>query len=272
MNMVRVLSVLVLMLVFISAPQIGLFAELQPVVASTTAEQLFDMMEKRTEKINSIRVNVRLQNNIHTKKCCLTILNPDKFLIEFDDASIQAVFNGQKLWLKIDELKEVFYHFANESLVFSYVPLLNPARVFSNLTRKGLFALFKVSMVGQEKENTTGRTFYTLKFVPKMRTVFKEVFSIGHYIMVFSDENYLPVKVFEYDPDGNERGRLIVDQYFVNEQIPAERFDFIPPPDFVLVPFSVVFAQKLEECSQYLVNKIGEAAENMKKSILDWGW
>lgn len=242
-------------------------------LASATADTMFDMMEKRTEKINSIRVEVLLKNNLHSKNCKLLIMNPNKFAIEFDDASIQTFFDGSKLWLKIAELKEVFYHFSDSNSSFlSYIPLFNPTKIFTNLTRKSLFSLFNVTLTDQQKSSNNNFNFYTLKFVPKMKSVFKEVFSIGHYLMIFSDENYLPVEVIEFDPDGNERGRLIVKQYFINESIPASSFEFTPPPDYTLVPLSVVFAQKLEECGNYILNRIGEAASSMKNTILDWGF
>jgi outer membrane lipoprotein-sorting protein len=242
-------------------------------VATITADTLFDQMEKKTGAINSIRVDVLLENNLHRKNCRLLIMNPDKFAIEFDDSSIQAVFNGKKLWLKIAEIKEVFYHFADsDSSLLSYIPLFNPAKIFTNLTRKSLFSLFNVTLIKQEKDAEGKITFYTLKFVPKMKSVFKEVFSIGHYLMIFSDETYLPVRVVEFDPKGDERGRLTVIKYHLNEDIPAQNFEYTPPPGYTLIPFTVVFAQKLEECGKFLVNKIEEAAKKMKKTILDWGF
>lgn len=240
-------------------------------IASPTAASLFDMMEKRTEKINSIKVEVLLQNSLHSKNCSLSIVNPDKFSIEFDDGSIQTFFNGKKLWLKIAELKEVFYHFsASEGSIWSYMPLFSPKKIFTNLTRNTLFSLFNIELKGVRKVGEN--TIYTLKFSPKMRTVFKEVFSVGHYLMDFSDDTYLPTQVVEFDASGEERGRLIVKKYHINSVIPPENFDFTPPPGYSLVPFSVVFAQKLEECGKFLVKKIGEAAKNMKRTILDWGF
>lgn len=242
-------------------------------VASATANSLFDLMEKRTESITSIRVDVVLENKLHKKNCRLLIMNPDKFAIEFDDSSIQAVFNGKKLWLKIAELKEVFYHFSDSnSSILSYIPLFNPAKIFTNLTRKSLFSLFYVSLIEQKTDPAGGKTFYTLKFVPKLKTIFKEVFSIGYYQMIFSDETYLPVEVIEYDPLGNERGRLQVKKYHLNEKIPAASFEFTPPPGYAMVPFTVVFAQKIEQYGDYLANKIGEAAKKMKQTILDWSF
>ncbi|MDN5279102.1 MAG: hypothetical protein PWR01_3067 [Clostridiales bacterium] len=242
-------------------------------IATASVDGLFDLMEKRTEKIDSLKVDVVLENTLHKKNCCLSIMNPDKFAIEFDDASIQAFFDGKKLWLKIAELKEVFYHFSDaDNSWWSYVPLFSPRKIFTNLTRKTLFTLFNIELVEALKDTGSGHTIYTLKFIPKMRSVFREVFSVGHYLMLFSDETCLPIKVLEFDPDGNERGKLTVIKYYINTPIPAENFEFTPPPGYTLVPFSVVFAQKLEECGKFLVNKIGEAAANMKKTILDWGF
>ncbi len=260
---------ILLILLLIFACRVPLPAQ----IATTTADMLFDQMEKKTGTINSIRVEVLLENNLHTKNCRLLIMNPDKFAIEFDDSSIQAVFNGKKLWLKIAGIKEVFYHFADsDTSLLSYIPLFNPAKIFTNLTRKSLFSLFNVTLIKQEKDKEGKNTLYTLKFVPKMKSIFKEVFCIGHYLMIFSDETYLPVKVVEFDPQGNERGRLSVIEYHLNEKIPEQNFEFTPPPGYTLVPFTVVFAQKLEECGNYLVNKIEEAAKKMKKTMLDWSF
>lgn len=235
--------------------------------------QLFDLMEKQTAKINSIKVEVILKNVLHEKKCSLSIMSPDKFSIEFDDASIEVFFNGSKLWLKIAEIKEVFYHFADaDKSWWSYVSFFNPKRIFTNLTRKTLFSLFKIKLIKTNKSEDKKITYYLLKFTPKMKTVFREVFDVGYYNLRFSDLNYLPDQVIEYDSKGDERGRLNVVKYQINTPIPASKFDFTPPPDYSLVPLSVVFAQKLEECGNLLIKKIKNSATKMKDAVLNWGF
>jgi outer membrane lipoprotein-sorting protein len=238
-----------------------------------SVDTLFDRMEKRTETITSLEVDVVLKNSLHHKNCRLTIMSPDKFAIEFDDSSIEAFFNGKKLWLKIEEIKEVFYHFSDSGSVFlRYIPIFNPKKIFTNLTRRTLSTLFKVELVTSEKTPDQKYTLYTLKFTPKMKSIFKQVFSVGHYHMIFSNKDYLPVRVLEFDPKGNERGRLDVVEYRLNVKLPEKRFEFVPPPGYNLIPISVIFAQKLEECGKLFINRIGEAAKNMKNSILDWSF
>jgi outer membrane lipoprotein-sorting protein len=238
-----------------------------------SVKRIFDMMEKRTDKIDTLVVDVVLKNELHHKNCSLSIKSPDKFAIEFDDASIQAFFNGKKLWLKIAEIKEVFYHFTDSnSFILSYIPLFNPAKIFTNLTRTTLLSLFDVELVETNMAENKKNQLFTLKFTPKMKAVFKEVFSVGHYYMIFSDEDYLPVRVIEFNPEGLERGRLDVVKYRLNISLSSEHFEFVPPPGYALIPLKVVFAQKLEEVGKFFVNKIGEAAGKMKDTILDWGF
>ncbi|MDD3001825.1 MAG: hypothetical protein PHF29_08740, partial [Candidatus Riflebacteria bacterium] len=67
-------------------------------------------MEKKTETINSVSVDVELTNDKEIKNAKLLIKNPDKFAIEFSDGSYKVYFNGTKLWIYIKELNEVFYH------------------------------------------------------------------------------------------------------------------------------------------------------------------
>ncbi|MGM0598593.1 MAG: LolA family protein [Candidatus Rifleibacteriota bacterium] len=237
------------------------------------AERLFDLMEKQTAKIKSIRVDVLLENVLHKKKCSLSIMSPDKFAIEFDDSSIEVFFNGSKLWLKIAEIKEVFYHFAApDNSWWSYVSFFNPRNIFTNLTRKTLFTLFKIKLIKTFKSEDEKKTYYILKFTPKMKTVFREVFEVGYYNLRFSDSNYLPDQVIEFDSEGDERGRLNVIQYKINIPIPAKRFEFTPPPDYSLVPLSVVFAQKLEECGNLIIKKFQNSASSMKDAVLNWGF
>ncbi len=235
-------------------------------------EDLFDKMEKNTDNIQAMSALVELKNSAASKQVTLSVKNPDKFAIVFADSTVSAHFNGQRLWIHVKTINEVFYHFA-DSQVFSasYFSLINPKKIFTNLTRKTLFSLFNISPVSQEKDKD-GSTLFTMKFVPRMKSVFKQIFNVGYYVMVFSDKNYLPVVVVEFDQSDKERGRLIVLEYRLNQEIADEEFNFVPPEGVVMVPITVVLAQKIEEYARSVVDRIGQAAESLKRSLLDWSF
>ncbi|NLF98394.1 MAG: hypothetical protein GX569_16805, partial [Candidatus Riflebacteria bacterium] len=125
-----------------------------PVMASDksmTAESLFDIMEKRSEKINAMSARVELSNEHASKIVTLSIKNPDKFAIEFDDGSVMAFFNGQNLWIYVKVINEVFYHFSeSQGFMASYTSWFSPKKIFTSLTRKTLFSLFEVSLIKSE--------------------------------------------------------------------------------------------------------------------------
>ena len=243
-----------------------------------SAKTLFNTMEARTEKIDSIEVNVELCNSLFKKEVKLLIKGPDKFAIDFKDGSIKTYFNGKNLWIYIESIKEAFYHSsASEKSYFSYWSWFKPARIFTNLTRKTLFTLFDVTLVKQHQTkelNKHGKPIveYTLKFVPKIRSVFKQVFGVGHYHMTFSSKNYLPVSVEEFCPKGKSRGKLTVKSYLINEKIDDKKFEFKAPPGTTLVPISVVLAQKLEECGKFITEKLTNAAKKMKNKFMNWSF
>jgi len=250
---------------------IGLF----PAVAddkSMTAEKLFDAMEKRSEKVNAMSARVELSNQSASKIVTLSIKNPDKFAIEFDDGSVMAFFNGQNLWIYVKVINEVFYHFSeSQGFMASYFNWFSPKKLFTSLTRKTLFSLFEVSLIKSESRDDSV-TFYTLKFVPKMKSVFKTVFEVGHYQMVFSTSNYLPVEVVEFDDKGKERGRLKVIEYRLNDLLPDSYFDYQPPVSAAMVPITVVIAQKIEESATAIVDRLREAAGKITDSIWNWSF
>lgn len=240
--------------------------------ASFSAEVLFDKMEKNTDNYQAMSALVELTNAADSRRVTLSIKNPDKFAIVFADASVRACFNGQRLWVYVRAINEVFYHFSDtQSFASSYFSLINPKKIFTNLTRKTLFSLFSVTPLNQSKQSD-GTTLFRLKFVPRMKSVFKQIFDVGHYEMAFSDRNYLPAEVVEFDQKGKERGRLQVIEYRLNEQIADAEFDFEPPEGVVMVPITVVLAQKIEEYARSVVEKIGQAAESFKRSLLDWSF
>jgi outer membrane lipoprotein-sorting protein len=243
-----------------------------------SAETLFNTMEARTEKIDSIEVDVRLSNSLCEKEVSLLIKGPNKFAINFKDGSIKTYFNGKNLWIYIASINEAFYHSSTaKKSYFSYFSWFKPAKIFTNLTRKTLFTLFKVTLVNQVKTkeiNKFGKPFseYTLKFDPKIKSVFKQVFGVGHYHMTFSSKNYLPVSVEEFSPKGHSRGKLIVKSYKINQKIDDKEFEFKAPPGTTLVPISVVLAQKLEECGKFITEKLTNAAEEMKNKFMNWSF
>ncbi len=241
-------------------------------VASFTAEGLFDKMEQRSEKITAMSARVVMQNAADSKEVTLSIKNPDKFSIIFADGSVKVSFNGQKLWIYVVSINEVFYHFSESGgFISSYFSWFNPKKLFTNLTRKTLFSFFNIEPVRSELLPDGERLFH-LRFNPRMESVFRSVFDIGYYEMVFSDRTYLPAKVIEFDQKGNERGQLRVLEYKLNEEIANESFDFKVPEGAVMVPVTVVLAQKLEEYARAIMGRLGEVADDMKNRILNWSF
>ena len=239
---------------------------------SMTVESLFDIMEKRTEKINAMSARVELSNKHASKIVTLSIKNPDKFAIEFDDGSVMAFFNGQNLWIYVKVINEVFYHFSeSQGFMASYTSWFSPKKMFTSLTRKTLFSLFEVSLLKSENRGDSF-TYYWLKFVPKMKSVFKTVFEVGHYHMIFSTSNYLPVEVVEFDDKGKERGRLKVIEYKLNDLLPDSYFDYIPPESAAMVPITVVLAQKIEESAKAIVERLREAAGKLTDRLWNWSF
>ncbi len=243
----------------------------EPETASFTAEALFDNMEKRTEKITAMAAEVTMQNSDASKKVTLSIKNPDKFSIVFADESVRVFFNGQKLWIYVASIREVFYHFSETGSFASYFSWFNPKKLFTNLTRTTLFSFFRIEPLKCEVL-PSGETMYYLRFNPKMEAVFRNVFDIGFYDMVFSSSNYLPATVVEYNQQGEERGRLQVLEYRLNEDIPDSSFDFTVPEGAGMVPITVVLAQKLEECARAIIGRLGNVADDMKNRILNWSF
>jgi hypothetical protein len=105
-----------------------------------------------------------------------------------------------------------------------------------------------------------------------MQSVFKNVFEVGHYHMVFSTRNYLPVEVVEFDSAGKERGRLLVLEYRLNEMLPDSYFDFNPPESASMVPVSVILAQKIEQSASVIVDRLKDAANKIKNTLWDWSF
>lgn len=239
---------------------------------SVTVETLFDTMEKSSEKIEAISARVELSNRVAGKIVTLSIKNPDKFAIEFDDGSVMAFFNGQNLWVYVKVINEVFYHFSEaQGFLASYYNWFSPKKLFTSLTRKTLFSLFNITLIKTETVSD-GYTNYWLKFTPRMQSVFKTVFEVGYYQMIFSTSNYLPIEVREFDHNGMERGRLLVLEYKLNNFLPDSYFDYTPPESASMVPITVVLAQKLEQSTALIVDKLKAAASRIKDSLWNWSF
>lgn len=249
-----------------------IFPALAGAAEPMTVEKLFDTMEKRSEKIDAMLSRVELSNQHASKTVTLSVKNPDKFAIEFDDGSIVAFFNGQNLWIYVQTINEVFYHFSeSQGFLSSYLGWFSPRKIFTSLTRKTLFSLFDITLIGSEI-GADSTLSYRLKFVPKMKSVFKTMFDVGHYHMVFSTSNYLPTEVVEFKPGGGERGRLRVIEYRLNELLPDSYFDYQPPESATMVPITVIIAQKLEDSAAQLVDRLKNAAGRLKDSLWNWSF
>lgn len=246
-----------------------------PLPASFTSNMLFDRMEKKSESITAIESNVELYDKISTSSVILRVKSPDKFSITFTDGSSSVYFNGKKLWIYIKNLNECFYHFSDSSPLldkwYFITSMFDPKKLFVNLTRNTLSALFVIESVKREKM-PDGDYHYYLKLTPKLKGIFKEVFELGYYEAVFSEKLYLPVKVFEYDTNGVLKSSLTVKSYKMNENVPDEMFEYQNTTDAVLMPISIVIMQKFEQYKDTVMKKLEDAKNSLKNSILNWSF
>lgn len=267
-------------------PVIGLTAELSvetttqidfqsPLPASFTSEQLFDRMEKKSETIEAIISEVELYDNICTSTVTLRVKSPDKFSITFSDGSSSIFFNGMNLWVYIKQLNECFYYYPDNLSMFDKwtfaLSLFNPKKVFMDLTRNSLNALFEIKAVKREKKSD-GDYHYYLRFTPKLKNIFILVFELGYYEAVFSEKIYLPVKVMEYDDNNCLRSILTVKSYKMNEDIQDKVFEFENTTNARLVPIGTVVRQKFEDYKDKLMEKLDNAANSVKRNLFNWGF
>ena len=246
-----------------------------PLPASFTADMLFDRMEKKSETINAIESAVELYDKISTSSVILRVKSPDKFSITFSDGSSSVYFNGSKLWIYIKTLNECFYHFSDSSPWFDkwnfIITMFEPKKLFVNMTRSTLSALFEITAVKREKASD-GDYHYYLKLTPKLKTVFIEVFELGYYEAVFSEKIYLPIKVNEYDSKGNLKSTLFVKSYKMNENVPDEMFEYQNTTNAILMPISIVIMQKFEDYKDKIMKKLEDAKNSVTNSILNWSF
>ena len=247
----------------------------EPLTASFTANQLFDRMEKKSEKINAIESSVDLSDSVGTSAVTLRVKSPDKFSITFKDGSSSVFFNGSTLWIYIKSVNECFFHTTEKSSFWdkfsSISSWFNPKKIFVNMTRSTLQTLFKIEAVKREKM-PDGDYHYHLRFTPKMKEIFIQVFELGYYEVIFSEKLYLPVKVIEYGSDNKYKSTLHVKSYKINEEVADELFNYNNTTGAALVPISIVILQKFEDYKDKLMKKLEEAKESAVNSLLNWSF
>ncbi len=252
-----------------------LIKEESPLPASFTSDQLFDRMEKRSETINAIESEVELFDKVSTYSVILRVKSPDKFSITFSDGSSSVFFNGAKLWIYIKSLNECFYYFQESSpwldkLGF-VVSFFNPKKLFLNMTRDTLKTLFDIQAIKRE-DMPDGDHHYHLKLTPKFKEIVIDVFELGYYEAIFSEKNYLPVKVKEYNTKGDLKSVLSVNKYKINEEVPDKLFEYENTSDAVMVPISIVIMQKFEDYKDKIMKKLDETTESLKNKLLNWSF
>jgi outer membrane lipoprotein-sorting protein len=246
-----------------------------------TPDLLFQQMEEKTEKIFSLISEVELSSGSLRTHVTLSIQSPDKFAMDFEGNHLRVVFDGERLWIYIAALAEVFTLDTSGGggwLSEALREWVNPREIVTRITRKTLFSFFDVTLLDRATVATLAATLglppdkvQVMRFQPIGRSVFQRVFDVGFYHLVFSLESYLPVMVQEFAPDGSSRGMLRVLQYRINDPIPKERFIFGVPPGVKEVPLSAVIAQKLEQSKEYLVERVGQMIESLRRKLTDWG-
>lgn len=229
-------------------------------------------MESSTETINSLEVKLRVENNLKNSGALLRIKSPDKFAIIFDDGTIECYFNGLRLWVLVDETREVFYHFTDRENFLLRSPWFSPARIFKNLTRRTLFRLFDVKLIDSFKCHESGHTMHILRFEPKISNVFSRLFEVGHYLMTFSTENYLPVEVVEYCMSGNVRGSITVKKVSINAEIDDSKFEYDVPPGTKMIPLRVVIAERVQTITHNVIDDLRNSASDFRERLFNWSF
>ncbi|OIP21105.1 hypothetical protein AUK22_12025 [bacterium CG2_30_54_10] len=247
----------------------------------TTPDLLFQQMEERTEQIFSLSSDVELSSGSMKALVTLSIQSPDKFAMDFQNNMIRVVFDGERLWLYVSTLNEVFLLDTSSGggwISDALRDWVNPREIVTRVTRKTLFSFFNVVMIDKKEIGSYAKELSIpleklelMRFTPVGNNVFKDVFEVGSYELAFSLESFLPVLVREFAPDGSLRGTLKVLKYRINETIPKERFVFVTPPGVVEVPFSTVIAQKLDQGKDFLAVQVQRLIEGLRRKLTDWG-
>ncbi|MBF0409238.1 MAG: hypothetical protein HQM10_18000 [Candidatus Riflebacteria bacterium] len=242
-----------------------------------TPEILFNQLESRTEKIDSIESDLVVSSGTMSAKVTLAIQSPDKFSVDFHDVPVRVVFDGERFWLYIGLLNEVFVLDASSEggwLSDNLWDWVNPKKIVTRLTRKTLFTLFDISVlkIDPQPDESVASGGIKIRLSPPKDGWLKKIFEVGYYDMVFSPETFLPVLVKEFNEDGTCRGTLKVLEYRINQKMPKERFEFIVPPGVVKVSAGEVIREKLDDGKEYIIEGIENMFRNFKKRISEWGF
>ncbi len=248
-----------------------------------TPELLFTEMERKTGGIDSLVAEMDLASGSLRAHVQLSIQSPDKFAMDFQGNVIRVVFDGERLWIHINALNEVFLLDTAKRgswLGDALRDYVNPRRIITQITRRTLFSFFDVSMMASptiipefdEPPAEPATAGYCLRFKPILGDWVRKLFNVGYYEMVFSRTTFLPYLVIEYSPEGNLRGNLRVSDYRMNEVLPKERFEFKVPDGVKVVPLAEVVLQKLEEAKDTLVDNTQKWMDGLQKQISDWGF
>ncbi|HNV69371.1 MAG TPA: hypothetical protein PKO06_06705 [Candidatus Ozemobacteraceae bacterium] len=248
-----------------------------------TPQLLFAEMERKAGGIDSLIAELELASGSLRATVQLAIQSPDKFSMDFQGRVIRVVFDGERLWIHINALNEVFLLDTSKGgswlgdVLRDYV---NPRRIITQVTRKTLFSFFDVSMLASpsiipsfdEPLAEPATAGYCLRFTPILGDWARKIFDVGYYEMVFSRTTFLPYLVVEYSTQGKLRGSLRVFEYRMNEVLPKERFEFTVPEGVKVVPLAEVVMQKLEEAKDTLVDNTQKWMDGLQKQISDWGF
>lgn len=248
-----------------------------------TPELLFTEMERKTGGIDSLVATMELASGSLRASVQLAIQSPDKFSMDFQGNVIRVVFDGERLWIHINALHEVFLLDTSKRgswLGDALRDYVNPRRIVTQITRHTMFSFFEVSMMASptvvpnfdEPTAEPATAGYCLRFKPILGDWVRHLFNVGYYEMVFSRTTFLPYLVIEYSPEGNLRGYLRVSDYRMNEVLPKERFEFKVPEGVKVVPLAEVMMQKLEEAKDTLVENTQKWMDGLQKQISDWGF
>jgi outer membrane lipoprotein-sorting protein len=241
-----------------------------------TAGTVFNQMEERTDAIETLQSDLIMSSGPVSTRVHMVIQSPDKFTMNFLDRSIRVIFDGEKLWIYLQDLKEVFTMDTSTRdgwLSDSLRTWVNPKKIITQITRSTLFTFFDVRLIPDSTEPGVIRSVsgYRMRFTPLGSSFFKRVFGVGYYDLVFSKESFLPVMVTEYEPNGNLRGILTVLEYRLNQEIPPDTFDFTVPPDVKEVPLIEVIKQKVEQETEGLFERLGGYMNETFQNVNFWG-
>lgn len=246
-----------------------------------TPDLLFQQMEERSEKIFSLVADVELSSGTLQTFVTLSIQSPDKFAMDFQNDTLRVVFDGERLWLYVSALQEVFTLDTSAGggwISDALREWVNPREIVTRVTRKTLFSFFDVILLDQAALGSyphllsgPDEKLQLMRFTPIGNNFFKEAFDVGSYELAFSLESFLPTFVQEFGPEGSLRGTLRVLKYHINETIPKERFVFVVPPGVKTVPFSTVIAQKLDQSKDFLATQLERLIEGLRRKLTNWG-